>query len=448
MLRRRWRRGLVAAMETALRLLRTVQSTTGAGDPRTVVFLIWNAYSIGGTVRTVIRQANELVSRGHDVEVVSVIRRQGQRTTPFFDLDRRVRLTVLVDLGDVEEPGGAAGRIARWLHRRPSVLLHEQETRFKQASLLTDVRAVQALARQRAGVVIGTRLGLNLIIARFARPGVITIAQEHLFLDHYRPPLPDGIQRHFPKLDAVVSLTEADAEDYRRHLAGHDVLIETIPNSLPDELPATADAAAHRIVAVGRLASGAKGFDRLIKAFAKIADRHPDWDVRIIGAGQRARLDKLAAKLGISDRVSLPGSSDRVMDELRSASVLAVSSRFDAFPMIVLEGMSAGLAIVSFDCPQGPREMLTHDVDALVAPQDDLDAFAAMLDRAMGDEELRRRLGVAARETSRQYSTSAVTERWLRLFEEVEHRRRTAHGRARQHRPLPQQRLPHSRPTG
>jgi glycosyltransferase involved in cell wall biosynthesis len=410
------------AVEQGLRRLRSLRAggdrrtSVPTPDPMPVTFFVWNAYSLGGTVRTVNHQALALAARGHDVEVVAVERRANQ-PAPFFDFGPDVTLTTLVDHAELRDQPGWRGRAARWLHSEPSLLVHPREGRSRQASLLTDLRLVRSLGRIRRGVVVGTRLGLNLIVARFAHPATTKVAQEHLFLGTYKAPLPDGIRTHFPKLHAVAALTAADAAHYRRHLDGEPVVVAQVPNSVPDVPPKLADPASRRIVAVGHLTAGGKGMDRLIPAFARVADRHPDWELRLVGAGSRDRLEQHATELGIRDQVVFTGPSDRVMEELSAASVLAMPSRFEAFSLVLIEGMAAGLAVVSFDCREGPRDILTPGVDGLVVPQGDLEAFAAGLDRLMRDEGLRARLGRRARRTvEERYLAGPVTERWLEVF--------------------------------
>jgi glycosyltransferase involved in cell wall biosynthesis len=412
-------------LEGALRIGRRVRMGRAlpTPDPMPVTFLIWNAYVLGGTARTINQQANALARRGHDVEVISVERRAAQHE-PFFPLDPRVRLTTLLDHGTHQTRTGPGGALARWLHDLPSVLVHPREGRAKEASLLIDLRLIRALGRVRRGVVIGSRLGLNLIVARFAHPAATAIAQEHLYLDVYKPPLPDGIRRHVPKLDAVAVLTEADAARYRRFLADDPVPVVSVPNAVSEPLPEPADPASRRVVAVAHLTARGKGMDRVVPAFGKIAPQHPDWELRLVGAGSKQPLSERASVWGIREQVHFTGPSRDVAGELAAGSVLVMPSRAEAFSLVLIEGMAAGLAVVSFDCIQGPRDILTPGQDALVVPQGDVEALADALHRVMADDDLRARLGANARDTvRRRYLLGTVTDRWLALFRAADEHR-------------------------
>jgi glycosyltransferase involved in cell wall biosynthesis len=92
--------------------------------------------------------------------------------------------------------------------------------------------------------------------------------------------------------------------------------------------------------------------------------------------------------------------------------VFALRSRFEGFPVTLLEAMSRGLAVVSFDCPTGPREIIEDHRNGLLVPAGDVDALAAAILEVVADEPLRRRLAAAAVETTRPYTIEAVGTRW------------------------------------
>ena len=170
------------------------------------------------------------------------------------------------------------------------------------------------------------------------------------------------------------------------------------------------------ILGVGRL-TPQKGFDRLVRAFAPVAAAHPEWTLRICGNGpRRVPLRHLVRRLALATRVQRPGAVERIDKEMTRASVYVLSSRFEGFPMVLLEAMSMGLAIVSFDCPTGPRELLDDSRTGLLVPEGDVAALAAAIERVVTDRELRARLGAAAREASRVYAPDRVGARWRELL--------------------------------
>jgi glycosyltransferase involved in cell wall biosynthesis len=380
-------------------------------------YLIANAFGAGGTIRTTLTMAGHLAA-DHDVEVVSVLR---DRPEPAFTFDPALRVRVLTDLTDPEGPGrpwAAVGRsVGAWAQDRPSRLIDPHDRRYRRFSLRTDAALLRFLRSVRDGVLVSTRPGLNLAVARFVRPSVVRVGQEHIHLSHHRsrqPALHDAIGTHYGNLDAVVTLTTADADEYRA-LLGDDMRILAIPNAVPSP---GVRAALDRplVVAAGRL-TGHKGFDRLIRAFRRVADVRPDWQLRIFGEGQkRPALQVLIDELGLADSVRLMGFADRLPQEMTAASIFAMSSRFEGFPMVLLEAIACGLPPVSFDCPTGPRDLIDDGVNGLLIANGDIDALGEGLLRLIDDEKGRRAMGAAALETSRRFTPEAIAARWVDLF--------------------------------
>jgi glycosyltransferase involved in cell wall biosynthesis len=148
-----------------------------------------------------------------------------------------------------------------------------------------------------------------------------------------------AMQRLYPSLDALVALTEADVRAYDELLDGHDRLF-CIPNTVRDLAGAKADLAARTVYAAGRLRDQ-KGFDLLIHAYAAVAARHPDWRLRLRGTGHRLkRLEALIEELELGEVVTLEGPSEDIGADMAEASVFVLSSRFEGFPLILLEAMS------------------------------------------------------------------------------------------------------------
>jgi glycosyltransferase involved in cell wall biosynthesis len=389
-----------------------------AGGPAPITFVIWNAFSTGGTVRTVVRQANALADAGRDVTVVSVLRHVRQ-DRPFFDIHPDVAVDVLVDRLALAEPATWRERVKRRLDQRPRLSSRFSIGRERQSSLLTDVLLLGRVARTR-GIVIGTRIGINLAIARVGHPRAHRIAQEHLQVSNYRSGVRRSIRTWFPRLDVVTSLTRVDAEAYARLFPEGRPAIARVPNAIPDGFPEPASVDNHRVIAVGRLAP-VKAFDQLIEAFAKVAADHPDWDLRIVGAGAlRRQLQERIDGLGLRGRAVLAGRSSEVDRELATASIFVLSSHHESLPLTVLEAMAAGLTIVSYACQTGPVELLTHDRDALLAEPQDVADLTDKLRTAMDDRDLRSRLSRQAQAEARTYAVTPVTQRWLQLFDDLE----------------------------
>ncbi len=367
-----------------------------------VRLLIMNVYGGGGTSRTVINQANALAEL-HDVEVVSVLT-HGRR--PKFPLSPQVRVRNLVDL---REPGPRTAR------RLPSLLTQPRDPQFARFSPATDLALWRYLRGLDGGVIMGTRPALNLAIARWAPARLVRVGQEHLNLPAHHPSMRAAVAAYYPRLDAVVTLTDGDATAYSA-LLGDSTRVVSMPNGVVVSEASVSPLTEPRIVAVGRLREQ-KGYDRLIDAFAAVAGDRPDWSLTIWGGGRlREPLQQQIDRLGLAGRVTLGGFTRDIAAELGAASVFAMSSHLEGLPMSMLEAMSSGLALVSFDCPTGPRDLIDDGVDGLLVPEGDVPALADALARVMDDADLRRRLGAAARTKADAYGTSALARRWDELL--------------------------------
>jgi len=405
-LRRRLLGPLAAAVHrVALALVaRLPRRRVPPGDD-TVHILLGHAYGMGGTIRTGLTLAGYLA--GHrPVEVVSVVRR---RERPFFAFPAGISVRAL---DDRRGPRGL-------LDRLPSLLVHPEDYAYAWCSLRTDVALVRRLRSLPGGVLIATRPAFNLLAARLAPRGVVTIGQEHLHLESYRPRLAAAIRRDYRHLDAVAVLTSHEERTYRALLAGTGTRVARIPNAVAELSGPRARLDAELVVAAGRLNSQ-KGFDLLIAAFATVAARRPTWRLRIYGSGpEHDRLQAQIDRLRLAEHVSLEGRHPRLGEALAEASLFALSSRFEGFGMVLVEAMSKGLPVVSFDCPHGPADIISDGSDGLLVPAEDVDALAAALLALIEDPERRRRYGQAALRTSREYAIAAIGPRWDALLGEL-----------------------------
>jgi len=379
-------------------------------------FLIANAYSIGGTIRTTFMTAGQL-ARDHDVEIVSVYRLANE---PGLELDPRVRLRALTDLRPE-----SIGRRRRWAANRPSRLIHPDDSRYPRFNVLTDVALKRYLSGVRGGVLIGTRPGLNLAIARHAHTSAIRIGQDHMNAEGYPPGLLEAIAADYPALDAVTALTEGTADRYRE-LMGPGGRVVCIPNAAPDNDGGRRAQPGSRVIMAAGALTRRKGFDRLLRAWALLAPDHPDWSVEIFGDGvEHDALDANVQRLGLRRSVRLRGHSPKLMDELTRASLFAMTSRREGFPMVLLEAMSVGLPVVAYDCPTGPRDIVSDGVDGYVVPDGRTRLMAEALGRLMDDEDRRRHFGDEALEKVKHYDLAAIAGRWEELFGELVAARRS-----------------------
>ncbi|MFB7517005.1 glycosyltransferase [Streptomyces sp. NPDC056144] len=379
-----------------------------------ISFLLHNAYHYGGTIRSTFTLAEALAAR-HEVEIVSVFR---HRDRPVLGLPAGVTIRHLVDLRR-DSPGYDGDHPA---FHRPAEVFPRGDGRWKQYSALTDARIGEHLGGVEADVLVATRPGLNVHLARQARRGPVLVGQEHLILDGHSFRLRRDIGHEYGLLDAVTTVTEADARAYRKlRLPG--VRIESVPNSVPASGLPPADPAARTVVAAGRL-TRVKRYDVLIDAFAEIAADHRDWRLRIYGSGDavqdlRGALARQIEERGLGEQVFLMGTVSRMEPEWVKGSIAAVTSQRESFGMTIVEAMRCGLPVVSTDCPHGPREIIEDGVDGRLVPVDDVAAVAGALRGLVEDEELRAKAARAALAASERFDPARTALRHEELWADL-----------------------------
>ena len=204
------------------------------------------------------------------------------------------------------------------------------------------------------------------------------------------------------KYDKFVVLTDED----RGYWDGLNN-IEVIPNARTFKLDDPSACTAHQVLAVGRYCHQ-KGFDMLLEAWKRIDTR--GWTLRIAGSGD---------DLGPAPENVILGSSVDIIQEYLNSSILAMSSRYEGLPMVLLEAQAAGLPIVSFACKCGPTDVIEDGVTGYLVPEGDIDALAAKLKQLMDDEGLRQKMGSAAFKASERYELETIMKKWTDLFQRL-----------------------------
>jgi glycosyltransferase involved in cell wall biosynthesis len=377
-----------------------------------VRFLVGTADGRNGVVRSVFNTGAYLADR-YDVEVVGLFRRRQQ---PVYDVPPGVRLNFLQDL--TEE--GPSGLLRELLSRCGSRVIERPGTaHLRGSSLLTDMLLIKAVRSMREGVLVTTRPELHAVAAQFAPPGLRLIAQEHMHYFQRIDRVRRRVDRHKARLDALVTLTARDRDDYIERSSWPADKVHVIPNASRASVLTNWSERKNVIVAAGRL-THQKGYDRLIDAFVPVARAHPDWELHIYGKGPDRRvLQKMINERGIGHQAHLMGWTDRLDLVLSEAAIFALSSRYEGLPLVGIEAMSKGLPMVAFDCPRGPRELVRDEQNGYLVANGDLPAFSTALERLVLDAELRGAMGKGALEDALQYQIPRVGEQWDRLLGEL-----------------------------
>lgn len=219
---------------------------------------------------------------------------------------------------------------------------------------------------------------------------------------------------HLKQLDRLVVLTESAKADWPELFN-----VTLISDPLPFSLNKVSDLSLKRIISIGRYAYE-KGNDLLLRAWSIVQNSCDDWVLDIYGMGEREPYLQLMRDLQIDEsRCHLHGSLNDVKKQYISSSIFALPSRFEGFGLVIIEAMSCGLPVVSFDCENGPRNILTDGQDGFLVTPFDIEEYAETLLWLINNEAYRKRMGNNAYQTSRSYEIEGIAAQWIDLFDEL-----------------------------
>ena len=212
--------------------------------------------------------------------------------------------------------------------------------------------------------------------------------------------------------DRVVVLSKADARQWRRFVRH----VSVIYNPVAIKPQRVVDYSVKRAMAVGRL-DRQKGFDTLIAAWKKVVERYSDWQLDIYGDGpQKEELQRMIEDDGLQQTVLLHGRTDDVASEYARHSLFVLSSRYEGFVLVLGEAGICGLPLVSFDCQQGPAEIITSENGILVRPVSDSNALATAICKLTGDAALRRNMGKHALGLASRFNLDDIAGQWKKML--------------------------------
>ena len=381
-------------------------------------FLVFDIFGMGGTGRTVLNVANYLAQHQYDIEIISVFR---HRNKGFFEIDPRIKVTVLHDLVERDKNRlDLKTKIANKLSKMKSQLIHPDDEAHHFFSLLTDIKMYSYIKSINSGILITTRPSFNIFAAKYANKGIPIVGQEHLNFQIYPDRLKQSIMKNYPKLNYLITLTDDDTDDYQKLFEGTPLKVRKITNSVPPLNGKISNLEEKVIMAAGRLAPQ-KGFDLLIESFRPVVAKHPDWKLKIFGFGrEKNNLQDLIQQYGLYNNVILMGPTKNIDVELSNSSIYALSSRFEGFGMVIVEAMQCGVPVISFDCPKGPAEIIKNNQDGLLIKDGDIDAFTEGLMSLIEDKEKRERFARLGLKNVKRYEIKNIGRLWEGLIKELE----------------------------
>lgn len=374
-----------------------------------IIYCIHSVYNPGGMERVLLNKVSYLCSKlNWDITVVTTDQKE---RPPFYPFPEKIkRIDLKINYSD-DNHKNIMGKIIGYLWRRrlhKKALTHLLER--EQADIVVSLYPSESSFI--CDIKDGSKKVLELHFCKFFR---LQYRRKGLlkYIDRYRTKQDEQIVQHF---DRFIVLTEED-----RGYWGNLLNIEVIPNAALLVGNLCSDVSAHRVIAVGRL-DYQKGFDRLIEAWSLVNKqvKCKDWHLDIFGQGEwHGKLQQMIDDYQMNDSVHINNPSNRIEDEYVKSSILVMSSNYEGFPMVMIEAMSCGVPVISFNFQSGPKDIIQDGVNGVLVDNGDIIGLADAIIKLICDENLRRSLSTNARKVIETYSEDVVMQKWISIFKSL-----------------------------
>ena len=354
-----------------------------------IVYLYSSLAITGGIERVLVDKMNYLVCR-YGYEVYMITSDQGQHPIP-YQLDERVHLL------DVQIRFHTQYRYRGWqrmkeAHRLSRLYYQRLKEKLKEISpdviVCTTSQNVHGLLQIKGKIPLVVECHVN-----FTHPDSWLQRARTLYNNYW-----------IGKADAVVTLTQGDAKNWR-HVSRN---VHVIPNIVHlNDTGRFSDCVNKRAIFVGRLVEQ-KGLSDLVKIWRIVNSRYPDWQLDVFGNGEMESISDI--------NLFVHPPTPNIIEEYLNSSMLLMTSIYEPFGLVLPEAMSCGLPVVAFDCPYGPADIITHELDGFLVQDRDINRYADYVCQLIESPGLRQTMGAAGIKASQRYQADNIMPQWKDLL--------------------------------
>jgi len=197
--------------------------------------------------------------------------------------------------------------------------------------------------------------------------------------------------------------------------------VRVIPNPLsfyPDE---SASLVEKRVIVVGSHGFN-KGYDLLLLTWKNVAEKYKDWNLEIYGKIDNNRTyQNQAEALGLKNSITFFNPVKDIQNKYLRSSIMVLPSRSEGFGMVLIEAMACGVPCVSFDCPQGPADIIQNGVDGFLVENGNIDLLGSKIIKLIEEKNLRKQMGAKAKQNVKRYRPEVIVKQWDELFKSLVH---------------------------
>ncbi|TGY46118.1 glycosyltransferase family 4 protein [Clostridium perfringens] len=337
----------------------------------------------GGTERVGTIIANELSKRGFEVTILSFWN-QGE---PYYKLEKDVKVDYLLEAKE--------GKLYR-TYIYPIIKLRNYILN-NQIDILIDIDTL--LTTYSGYACWGTKCKL--------------VSWEHfnywnMLTDKKRINAKKNVKRFADKL---IVLTDDDLKEHINKMGFEKNKIQRIYNPSPFNSSSVYNKDSNIFLAVGRL-TNVKGFDLLLYSWKLFENSNKNWNLKIVGSGEEEKsLKSIIKKLNLVN-VELINHTKEIEKYYKNAACYILSSRYEGFPMVILEAESFGLPIISFDCKTGPAEMIIDGENGYLIEQGNVEKLSKAMLKFTNSNEQRINMSNKSKEIVYNFSIEKIVDEW------------------------------------
>ena len=365
------------------------------------ILYITDALAVWGGIERVLSDKMNYLVREYGYEVYVVTADQGAHPIP-FPLDDHIHVKDLNIRFHQQYHYTGLNRILKYREL-------EQLFRNRLESYITEIKpdVISCIRDGYASAVLSMKMPVPVIFESHAMFRDVAFENStllHRFITYWK-------RRKLRTLDRLVTLTQGDADDWKR-VCRHVCVIPNVVHL--NDSGNYSQCNSKKVIFVGRF-DVQKDFGTMLKVWDLVQQRHPEWVLNVYGNGElKPKYEELVAgkKMNVVIHPAVPD----IMEKYMESSMLLMSSLYEPFGLVLVEAMSCGIPVVAFNCPYGPADIIKDGTDGFLVEDRDIEAFADRVCQLMEDDDLRQQMGKSAILSAQRYKAEAIMPQWKSLF--------------------------------
>lgn len=353
-----------------------------------VCFVVHDITAIGGIERITVDLANKLLEENKEIFIISYFRTNKEIN---YKINEKIEIKFVTN----KKTQGKSGSVRRGLQYIFSFFTINKFFLKNKFDYI---------------VAQGMPVAVILFFLNFMKRKIITC--EHVNCYYY-----NGIVRYVRNIlykfyFKIIVLTDKDKEYFARKIKN----IECIPNFISNISEKKSNLNNKVLISVGRLEEQ-KGYDILIDICSKFLFRYPEWKLKIFGKGTlKEELQIQIEKHNLENQILLMGTTSKIEEEYLKSDIYIMSSRFEGFPMVLLEAENYGLPMISFNCPNGPDSIIENNINGFLIENFNKEEMQQKIEFLMENEKMRIKMGINSKNKVKMFSSENILKKWNEIL--------------------------------